>query len=125
MQTCHSAAFSTLNICLICSLICVNNITSCIPFGRRMAKQCNLKMTILRKITSKFKRLPFLTLKSDHIDFLVCYCKYTFLKKVEFSFFLNVRFSCYDFFFLSYIVLPYNRFQIYFTHLFTKQCILS
>ena len=31
MQTCHSPAFSTLNICLICSLICVNNITSCIP----------------------------------------------------------------------------------------------
>ena len=34
MQTCHSPAFSTLNICLICSLICVNNITSCIPLQR-------------------------------------------------------------------------------------------
>ena len=34
MQTYHSPAFSTLNICLICSLICVNNITSCIPLQR-------------------------------------------------------------------------------------------
>ena len=37
MQVCKLVTvllFSTLNICLICSLICVNNITSCIPLQR-------------------------------------------------------------------------------------------